>query len=268
MVSFLPEIFPDPLFLPERTAAVGEQRGRIALLIGCVQQVIAPHINLATINVLSDNGIEVVVPSEQVCCGALAQHMGYIELARQNARRNFQAFPENVDAYLTNTAGCGSGIKEYPLLFKGMVEEDQSYRFANKFQDVSVFLNEIGIQTPLKLPQPLKAVYHDACHLYHAQGIVDPPRNLLRNVENLEIIEIDDYDTCCGSAGIYNLDHPQIASKLGSRKIQKILDTGAEAVVTGNIGCMVQMQNHLNKIGQNMPVYHVFELLDMGTIGK
>jgi len=141
-------------------------------------------------------------------------------------------------------------------------EEELVQEFVSKVQDVSQFLANLGLVGSPVLPQPLKAAYHDACHLAHAQGITEPPRRLLSQVGNLSIVEIPDGAICCGSAGTYNLEQPEIAAELGKRKAQNILNTSAEAVVLGNIGCMVQIQNHLQHLGKPLPVYHTLELLD------
>jgi glycolate oxidase iron-sulfur subunit len=165
-----------------------------------------------------------------------------------------------VDAILTNAAGCGSGMKEYPLLFKGTADEEPARAFAQKVRDVSVFLDALGLKTPAPLPHPLKVAYHDACHLAHAQGIRTPPRRLLAAIPNLTLLEIPEGDMCCGSAGTYNLEQPDLARQLGQRKAGHILSTEAEAIATGNIGCMTQIQTHLT---HPLPVYHTMEVLAM-----
>jgi len=152
---------------------------RVALLSGCVQQVLTPGINRATVDVLTSNGVEVVIPPRQGCCGALSMHTGAADQARALARRNFEAFNlSEVDAVVTNAAGCGSGMHEYPLLFAGEAEEQAARNFADKVQDVTVFLDALGIQPPPALPAPMTVAYHDACHLAHAQGVTDAPRRL------------------------------------------------------------------------------------------
>ena len=272
MLSLLPDKLPEAKPMPEFVPAEGTRRARVALLAGCVQQVLEPEINWATLRVLAKNGVEVVIPRGQVCCGALPQHTGEKEQALQFARQNLRVFPHDVDAIITNAAGCGSGMKEYKIIFKGLDEEELVEEFVSKVQDVSQFLASLGLVNTPALPQPLKAAYHDACHLAHAQGITEPPRRLLSQVGNLSILEIPDGAICCGSAGTYNLEQPEIAAELGKRKAQNILNTSAEAVVLGNIGCMVQIQNHLQHLGKPMPVYHTMEILDLayrnGNISK
>jgi len=263
MLDLLPERLPPRVALPRLAPARGERRARVALLSGCAQQVLAPWINSATVEVLTSNGVEVVIPPRQGCCGALSMHTGAADQARALARRNFDAFNlDDVDAVVTNAAGCGSGMHEYPLLFAGEEEEQAAREFADKVQDVTVFLDALGIEPPSGLPEPLTVAYHDACHLAHAQGVTDAPRRLLAAVQNLTLVPIPEGEICCGSAGSYNIDQPEIAAELGQRKAEAILGTGARAVVTGNIGCMTQIDNHLQRLGKPLPIFHTVELLN------
>ncbi len=262
MLDLLPERLPPRVALPRLAPARGERRARVALLSGCAQQVLAPGINSATVEVLTSNSVEVVIPPRQVCCGALSMHTGAADQARALARRNFDAFNlDEVDAVVTNAAGCGSGMHEYPLLFAGEAEELAAREFADKVQDVTVFLDALGIEPPPALPAPMTVAYHDACHLAHAQGVTDAPRRLLAAVQNLTLVPIPEGEICCGSAGSYNIDQPEIAAELGQRKARAILSTGAQAVITGNIGCMTQIDNHLRRLGKHLPIYHTVELL-------
>jgi glycolate oxidase iron-sulfur subunit len=263
MLDLLPDRLPAGQAMPSLVEAQGTRRGRVAFLVGCVQQVLAPEINWATLRVLAQNGIEVVIPQEQGCCGALLIHTGDHRQARQMARQNLKAFPKDVDVILTNAAGCGSGMKEYEQLFHGLRDEELASQFAHKVQDVSQFLTSLDLIPPPPLPQPLKVAYHDACHLAHAQGISAQPRRLLAAIPNLTLLEVPDGSFCCGSAGSYSLEQPEIASELGQRKVKNILHTGAEAVVAGNIGCMVQIRKHLQPLGKMLPIFHTVELLDM-----
>ena len=263
MLDLLPEKLPPRVALPPISPARGKRRARVALLSGCVQQVLTPGINRATVNVLTSNGVEVVIPPRQGCCGALSMHTGAADQARALARRNFAAFNlSEVDAVVTNAAGCGSGMHEYPLLFAGEAEEQAARDFAGKVQDVTVFLDALGIEPPPALPAPMKVAYHDACHLAHAQGVTDAPRRLLGAVPNLTLVPIPEGEICCGSAGSYNIEQPEIAAQLGQRKAKAILGTGAQAVVTGNIGCMTQIDSHLQRLGEPLPVFHTVELLN------
>lgn len=263
MVGLLPEQMPNDHYLPEIVPAEGKRRGRVALLAGCVQQVLDPHINWATVRILARNGVEVVIPKGQVCCGGLLLHTGDHQQARKLAQINLSAFPDDVDYILTNAAGCGSSMKEYPLLFKGLPQEEIANKFADKVRDISEYLAEIELLPTPPLARSMTAAYHDACHLVHAQGIAAEPRKVLGVIPNLTLIEIVDSTTCCGSAGTYNIEQPEIAAELGRRKAENILNSGAEAVVTGNIGCMVQIRTQLQIAGTPMPVFHTIELLDL-----
>jgi glycolate oxidase iron-sulfur subunit len=263
MLALLPEQLPAAQPLPAFYPAQGARRARVALLAGCVQQALDPDINWATLRVLAANGVETVIPAEQGCCGALDIHIGSTQRAQAFARRNLRGFPQDVDAVVTNAAGCGSGMHEYPVLFAGQPEAEEATAFAQRTVDVSVFLAELGIVMPPPLPQPLKVAYHDACHLAHAQGVTQPPRSLLRAIPNLTLLEIPEGELCCGSAGTYNMEQPEIAARLGQRKARNILPTGADAVVAGNIGCLVQIATHLKAAGRPLAIYHTMQLLDM-----
>ncbi|RME81363.1 MAG: 4Fe-4S dicluster domain-containing protein [Caldilineae bacterium] len=262
MLDMLPDTLPSARPLPEYYPARGRRRARVALLVGCVQSVLAPEINWATLRVLAANGVETVIPRGQGCCGSILMHVGEAGEALRLARNNLRVFPNDVDAVVTNAAGCGSGMHEYPLLFAGEPEEEEVRRWSSKVKDISVFLDELGPVSPPALERPLKAVYQDACHLLHAQGVKEAPRRLLGSIPNLALLELDDGGLCCGSAGVYNLEHPDIAGQLGRRKAEHIEATGAEAVITGNIGCLVQIQKHLRERGRSLPVLHTVQVLD------
>lgn len=261
MLDLLPASLPKAAPLPTFYPAEEPRRARVALLAGCVQQVLAPAINWATLRVLARNGVEVVIPAGQGCCGSLSMHTGEATQARMLARKNLMAFPNDVDAIVTNAAGCGSGMHEYALLFAGTPQEAAARAFAAKVKDVSVFLDELGLAPPPPLADPLIVAYHDACHLAHAQQVTMPPRRLLAAIPNVTLREIPEGELCCGSAGTYNLEQPEIAQQLGERKALNILTTGAQAVVTGNIGCMTQIQTHLGTQGKALPIWHTMELL-------
>lgn len=258
MLNVLPGKLPAAQPLPAVYPAQGARRARVALLAGCVQQVLAPEINWATLHVLAANDIETVIPAGQNCCGAILMHIGELVRAQALAQHNLQLFPTDVDAVLTNAAGCGSGMHEYGLLFAGTAVAAQAAAFAHKVQDVTVFLAELGGQPPPGLAKPMRAVYQDACHLRHAQGVMRAPRQLLTAVPNLTLLELDDGGLCCGSAGTYNLDQPEIAAELGRRKAERIAQTGAEAVISGNIGCITQIQTYRQ---QPIPVWHTMQIL-------
>ena len=268
MLDLLPDTLPPAPQLASQYPAQGEQRGRVALLIGCVQQVLAPEINQATIEVLTGNGFEVLVPEGQGCCGSILSHIGEDGRAMALARQNLSSFPDDVEAIITNAAGCGSGMHEYGLLFAGQPEEKAARAFAQRVMDVTTFLARVGLR-PFPPDQPERQVaYHDACHLAHAQGITDPPRALLRAIPNLTLHELNDGALCCGSAGTYNLEQPEIAHELGQRKAQAVRRTGADQVVMGNIGCLTQIQTHLALLGQPLPIRHTVQLLAEAYRGR
>jgi glycolate oxidase iron-sulfur subunit len=229
--------------------------------------VLDPEINHATLRVLAQNGVEVVVPRQQGCCGALGLHTGDWQQSRRSAKRNIQVFPKDVDAVIANSAGCGSGMKEYPLLFAGTDLEDQSGQFSALVQDISEFLDQLGIKPPPALKKPLRAAYQDACHLIHAQGIASAPRRLLMQIDGLELLPVAEANICCGSAGSYNLDQPEIAAMLGDRKARNLIQSGAELVISGNIGCLVQIRTHIQRNHQPVPVIHTIIALDRAYQG-
>jgi len=262
--------------LPERGSVVhteppnfaGERRGRVALLTGCVQQVLEPDIQAATLEVLARNGIEVVIPDSQGCCGGLAWHTGDLSRAQKFARQNITAFPNDVEAIVTNAAGCGSTMQEYHLILKGTADEQRAGEFCRRVVDVSVFLARKGLRAPAEKSLPQRVVYQDACHLAHAQGVSKEPRSLLGAIPGVELVELPEPHLCCGSAGTYNLDQPEIAASLGRKKAQAILATGAELVVSGNIGCITQLRMHVAKLGSSVPVRHTMQVLRDAYAGE
>ena len=268
MLQLLPASLPPAQPLAPFHHAQSPRRGRVALLAGCAQQVLAPEINAATIAVLTQSGIEVVIPESQGCCGALAWHVGAGDDARAAARRNLKAFPDNVDAILTNAAGCGSGLHEYPLILKSCPEESAASAFAAKVEDVTSYLLRLGLP-PIPPPsRPLRIAYHDACHLSHAQGVRSAPRSLLRQIPDVTLCEITDGDTCCGSAGTYNIDEPETAAALGALKATNIAATAADFVAMGNIGCLSQIRLHLSPKPNAPKPLHTMEILAMALNGQ
>jgi glycolate oxidase iron-sulfur subunit len=242
--------------LPSRIAASGERRGRVGLLLGCVQRVFFSDVHRATIRTLVAEGFEVLAPPVPGCCGALELHAGREEAAIARGRQTIAAFAD-VDYVITSAAGCGSAMKEYG----GLIEDATSRLFSLKVRDVCEFLAEVEPRTP-RGPVPMRVAYHDACHLAHAQGIREEPRALLRAIPELELLEVlRDPQICCGSAGIYNLVEPEAAAELGVRKARSVLDTGAQAIAAGNPGCAAQLDLHLREAGQPLPIYHPIELL-------
>jgi glycolate oxidase iron-sulfur subunit len=263
MLELLPNRLPKAQPLPAVFPAQGARRARVALLAGCAQQVLAPDINWATLRVLARNGVETVIPPAQGCCGALAMHTGAAEQAKPLARTNMKAFPDDVDAIVTNAAGCGSGMKEYGLLFAGEPEQEAARAVADRVVDVSVFLDALGLaDAPPPLDAPVTVAYHDACHLAHAQGVRGAPRRLLEAIGGVTLVEPAEWELCCGSAGTYNVEKPETAHELGARKATNLLATGARLIASGNIGCLTQVQTHLRALGRELPVLHTFQVLD------
>jgi glycolate oxidase iron-sulfur subunit len=248
--------------LPARTAAIGEPRGRVGLLLGCVQRVFYPHVHRATIHALAAEGFEVIAPPLPDCCGALEFHGGEEPAAVARARATVAAFAaaggtQGLDHIVVNAAGCGSAMKEYGDLL-GTAD---AHAFSARVSDVCELLASVEPRAP-RGAVPLRVAYHDACHLAHAQGVRRQPRALLRTIPELELIEVTtEPEVCCGSAGIYNLVAPEAAAALGERKARHLLDTGAEAIAAGNPGCAAQLDLHLRQLGGALPIYHPVELL-------
>ena len=262
MLDLAPAKIPAAVKLPGVIPADGERRARVALLAGCAQQVLAPDINVATIEVLTRNGVEVLVPETQGCCGGLAWHTGDLVAARKFARRNLDAFSDDVDAILTNAAGCGSAMHEYHLILRGTPDEERAEIFRKRVMDVSVFLAKLGLrEKPAGSSASQKIAYHDACHLANAQGVHLEPRALLRAIPGVELCELSNPHLCCGSAGTYNLDQPDTAASLGAQKAAAVIATGAQVVASGNIGCLTQLRAHLEKIGSPVQVRHTMQVL-------
>jgi len=261
MLTLLPDSLPKTQPLPEVVPAVGEKRGKVALLTGCAQQVLAPNISYAAAHVLALNGIEVVIPKNQGCCGSILLHVGEDDQAQALAKHNFDAFPDDVDAIIITAAGCGSGINDYELVFKGQADATRARHFAEKSIDFSAYLAKIGLVNPPQASKPLRVVYQDACHLLHAQGIASEPRQLLAQIEGITLIHIEEAEMCCGSAGTYNIEQPDIAAQLGERKVAHILAAEPDIVVSGNIGCITQIQTHLKQAQPTIKIMHLAELL-------
>jgi glycolate oxidase iron-sulfur subunit len=250
--------------LPVRTSARGERRGRVGLLQGCVQRVFFHDVNVATAAVLAAEGWEVHAPRLPRCCGALQMHTGYD--SRDLACATIEAF-EGCDRVVANAAGCGSSMKDYPHLLRDDREwSGRSEAFAAKVRDVSELLAEDEPRAA-RHPMPLRVAYHDACHLAHAQAVRAQPRELLRQLPELELLEPVEWEICCGSAGVYNLLEPGPAAELGRRKVENLLATGAEAVAAGNPGCAIQIEATSEGMGRPLRVYHPIELIHMSIQG-
>jgi len=254
LVALLPPITAHHITakLPEFTPASGPRRARVALLAGCVQRVYFPSVNEATIRVLSAEGCDVVVPPDLGCCGALSAHAGRDKEAQRYERKAIEAIRRaKVDAVIVNAAGCGSWMKEWGKL---------------PVKDITEFLIDLG---PIaeRHPVNVKAAYHDACHLAHAQRIRQQPRELLRQIPGVEVLEIPDGDQCCGSAGIYNLVEPESARQVGQRKVDNVLLTDAQLLVSANPGCTLQIAKLLRERGRSLPTAHVIEVVDASIRG-
>ncbi len=263
MERLLPPIALGGGALPARIPAQGTQRKRVGLLLGCVQRVFFGSVNEATARVLAAEGCEVVVPQAQQCCGALAEHAGEEQDAMESARRLIDAFEASgVDTIVINAAGCGSAMKRYGhLLRNDPAYAGRARAFAAKCKDISEVLADLEPRAP-RGAVPLKAAYHDACHLQHAQGVRAQPRRLLQAIPGLTVREIGESEICCGSAGIYNLLEPEAATALRDRKVQNILKTDAEAIVSSNPGCLLQISTGLDAAGRPMRILHLVEVLD------
>ena len=259
---------------PTRTTPSTAPRRRVGMLTGCVQQVFFSHVNAATARVLAAEGCEVITPANQPCCGALMVHSGLEDQAAEMARRIIALFEQaQVETIVINAAGCGSTMKQYGHLLRD--DPDWATRaraFSAKCRDITEILTELealeGHAPAPRNPLPIRIAYHDACHLRHAQGIYQQPRQLLAGIPGLQIAEIAESSLCCGSAGVYNLLQPEPAQQLGDRKVAHLLATHADAVVSANPGCLMQLSSGLRRAGQKeLPAFHMIELLDASIRG-
>ena len=254
MDALLPAI-PRAIPLPELTPAQGTRRGRAGVLMGCVQRHLYPHVNRDTIDLLSLAGWDVVVPREQGCCGALDLHGGRLDEFRARATELSAIFGADLDVVVTNAAGCGSAMKEYG---HWLSDSGPARALASRARDVSELL--AGAELPLGRLD-LTVAYHDACHLAHGQRIRREPRELLRRIPGLTLVELADSDLCCGSAGVYNVLEPAVADQLLDRKVATILATGARVVAAANPGCLLQIGRGLRARNADVEVVHPIELL-------
>lgn len=238
---------------------------RVAMLTGCAQDLTFSDVNRDTVEVLAQNGCEVFTPAEQSCCGSLHAHNGEWTLAQQLARRNIHQFPpEQFDAIITNAGGCGSHLKHYTkLLADDAVYLKRAKLWDAKVKDIHEWLAQIGIRQPIASERQIPNVvtYHESCHLTHGQKVVSQPRDLLRAIPGLQLVELPEANWCCGSAGIYNLTQPEMAGQLLDRKIKHIKSTGATTVATGNPGCLLQLINGAAKEGLKLRTVHPITLL-------
>jgi glycolate oxidase iron-sulfur subunit len=250
--------------------ALGTRRAVVGMLTGCVQSVFFPRVNAATARVLAAEGCDVIIPREQGCCGALSMHAGREAEAETFARRTIATFEQaGVDAVVVNSAGCGSAMKEYERLLRGADGgwAERAAEMSGKVRDLAEFLADLG-PVARRHPLPVTAAYHDACHLAHAQRITKQPRELLRAIPGLNLVEVSDAGNCCGSAGVYNLLQPEAASELGARKAESVLATGAPLLISANPGCSLQIASALAARGQDIAVAHTAEVLDASIRGR
>ncbi len=245
------------------TPAAGQKKYRVAMLTGCAQDLIFSDVNRDTVEVLARNGCEVVTPHAQSCCGSLHAHNGEWTLAQQLARRSIDQFPpEQFDAIITNAGGCGSHLKHYAKLLAGdAAYESRAHAWDAKVKDIHEWLAHIGIESPKATAPPQTVTYHESCHLCHGQKVTTQPRQLLKSIPGVKLVELPEASWCCGSAGIYNITQPEMADDLLRRKVGHIKTTGANVVATGNPGCLLQVQNGCAREGMAVRVAHPVTLL-------
>ncbi len=281
------EAFADrfPVVVP----AEGERRHRVGLVLGCVQRLFDPEVNAAAVRLLCANGIEVVIPPAQNCCGAMTHHQGELEQTRTLATSLIESFdavigvgraagPEPLDAVLVAASGCGHTLKKLDEILAGQPAwAARASAFTDRVADIQEFLDRVGLSerflarlrpldhadgTPASAERPLRLAYHDACHMIHGQGLRDQPRRLLRQIPHVRILEAVEAGVCCGSAGIYNLVQPDEAAELGRIKAADLSNTGADLAVSANIGCTLQIRQHLEGTSRPIPVLHPVQLLE------
>jgi glycolate oxidase iron-sulfur subunit len=252
--------------LPAVTKARGEKRGTVGFLQGCVQRAYFGDVNADTVAVLAAEGFEVHAPRSPRCCGALGLHAGQEEDSLPLAKATIEAF-ERFDHVVVNAAGCGSAIKDYGHLLRDEPEwADRAARLSARARDVHELLASVPPRAT-RHPVEMTVAYHDACHLAHAQSVRSQPRQLLRTIPGLELIEPAEWELCCGSAGIYNLTRPEAARELGERKADNLLATGAQAIAAANPGCTLQISAHLERKGEPRPLVHPMQLLAQSIEG-
>jgi len=242
--------------------AIGVTRGRVAFLAGCIASVAFAELNRATVRVLQQNGVDVFIPREQGCCGALHAHAGFREQARELARNNIRVMLDGkFDAIVTNTAGCGSTMKEYGELLEHDPEFSiRAREFAGKVKDVTEYLAQLGIKAPKKKINR-RVTYQDPCHLVHGQRLRNPPREILKLL-GADLVEMQHADICCGSAGTYNVTQNKLATQILDQKMNSIKGVTPDTIVTANVGCVLQLRAGVTRHGMKADVKHVIELLD------
>lgn len=262
--AMLPQLSDRLKPVPERLTPQGDIRGRVAFFIGCVSESMFGPTNRATLKVLLANGVEVISPSAQVCCGAIHHHNAQADVAKELARRNineFEAIRDEIDAIVTNVGGCGAMLREYGELLAGDADyADRAERFASRVRDISEYLVELGLRPPTE-PLSGRVTYHDSCHLAHAQKVRKQPRQILAAIPGIEIVPLPESDWCCGAAGTYNLTQPTMSDRLAERKLANIDKTGADIVAAANAGCILQIDHHARRTGRKLRVVHPIDLL-------
>ena len=265
--EMMPRLQPHYGRFPEILPAEGKRQARVALFLGCAADAIFPQTNLATARVLQHNGCEVWIPRAQVCCGALHYHAGRDEAAQQFATANCDVFlgsrstrTQPIDAIIVNAAGCGAALKDYGRLLRSSPVAAAAETFASKVRDISEFLIELGPVQPHHA-LPLRAAYHDACHLCHAQQIRKQPRQLLEMIPGLQLVPLAEPEICCGAAGSYNVTEEEMAWRLGQRKAKNIIDADVQAVFTSNVGCLLQIGRYLRRQRPDVRVAHLVDAL-------
>jgi glycolate oxidase iron-sulfur subunit len=253
---------PSQVGLPPVTPAHGTRRARVGLLTGCIQDEMFHGTNRRTALALAQNGYEVVVPSARVCCGALASHAGEARTAERLAAQTLDAFAgHGFDAVIVNAAGCGSNMQEYQLQLRNdPLRQQAGSAFSRTVKDASEFLVDKGLRPPARAIR-LKVAYQDPCHLAHGQRILSQPRQVLKMIPGIELVEMKESDWCCGSAGVYNLTHPEIAEEALGWKLRHIVESGAQVIASANPGCILQISMGLQRAGHDIPLVHVMDLL-------
>jgi glycolate oxidase iron-sulfur subunit len=248
--------------LREVMPAQGEKRGRVGFVSGCVMPIFFSQVNYATAQLLAANGFDVITPRAQRCCGALHAHAGEREEARRLARQNLEVFGQaRVDWIVVNAAGCGAMLKEYDeLLHHDALLSGTAKPFSERVLDVSQFFDRFPWRGPLG-ELNLRVAYDDPCHLLHGQRVKEEPRRLLRSIPGLELLDVQEADWCCGSAGIYNVLHPELSRQILERKMKHIAAVNPDVIATGNPGCLIQIGTGAKQHGLTAPVVHPIELL-------
>ncbi len=287
-----PEAFRDTL--PVVVPAQGPRRYRVGLVLGCVQRLFDPEVNQAAVRLLSANGIEVVIPPAQTCCGAMTHHQGVLEQTRDLASRLIESFEAVIgpgraagtaplDAVLVAASGCGHTLKSYDtILASEPAWAARAGAFTDRVADIQEFLERVGLSetfasqlrplhhadgTPASAERPLRLAYHDACHMIHGQGLREQPRRLLRHIPHVRIVDAVEAGVCCGSAGIYNLVQPEEAAELGRIKAADLSASGADLAVSANIGCSLQIRQFMDGTSRPIAVLHPVQLLERSARG-